>query len=149
MPDYNEEQEEAWVADERNKVVAYLVQQRVEHLGVGEWPAFHLQPYLAIWVVQSKKCPGAIGWWAISGDAPTDYMSGEGVHHPRKAMAHFSRRWAEVSDYMRRGQAHPETRIGKKEDWPDLAPLLRSRSELLGEFAANDELWEEHDEKRA
>lgn len=146
--DCTQEEEDAWVESERGKVVAYLTTQGVDHLGVGEWPAFHLHPHLAIWAVQSKKSPGAIGWWAISGDMPTDYMSGDGVRHPRKAMEHFSRQWAEVADCMSRGEAHPETKIGKKEVWPELAPLLKTRSELLGEFAANDGLWAEHEEER-
>jgi hypothetical protein len=144
MAVYNEEQEEAWVAEERAKVVAYLARTGIDHLGVGEWPAFHLQPYLAIWAVQSKKSPGAIGWWAISGDAPTDYMSGAGVRHPREAMAHFSRQWGEAAEFMLRGEEHPETKIGRKEDWPMLAPLLRSRSELLEDFASDDDLWKEN-----
>jgi hypothetical protein len=147
--DFAGEEEQAWIGSEREKVIAYLATQGIDHLGIGEWPAFHLHPYLAIWAVQSKLLPGSIGWWAISGDLPTDYMSGGGVRHPRKAMEHFSRQWAEVSDFMRRGEAHPDTKIGKKENWPDLAPLLRSRSKLLGEFAANDKLWEEHETKRA
>ena len=138
---YSAEEEESWIAGEREKVVAYLAKQGVDHLGVGEWPAFHVQPYLAIWAVQSKKSEGAIGWWAISGDAPTDYMSSGSVRHPREAMAHFSRQWVEVSDYMRRGVPHPESKIGSRSDWPVLAPLLKSRSDLLGSFAADDAIW--------
>jgi hypothetical protein len=147
--DYTRDEEEAWVASERDKIVAYLVTQGVDHLGVGGWPAFHLCPHFASWAVQSKKWPGSIGWWAIGGDMPTDYMSGDGVRHPRKAMEHFSRQWAEVSDCMDRGETHPGTKIGNKEVWPELAPLLKIRSELLGEFAANDDLWAGHEEERA
>ncbi len=141
--DYTAEEEEAWVAGEREKVATYLAKELVQHLGVGEWPAFHAQPYLAIWAVQSKKSPGAIGWWAISGDVPTDYMSGDGVTHPREAMAYFSCQWSAVSECMRRGEAHPESKIGLSGDWPTLAPLLKARSELLGRFAADDALWDE------
>ena len=62
--------EEEWVAQERAKAIAYLSSQKCEHAGVGEWPAFHIDPYIALWAVQSPSSPGRIGWWAISGDLP-------------------------------------------------------------------------------
>jgi hypothetical protein len=64
-------------------------------------------------------------------------------------MEYFSRQWAEVADCMYQGEAHPGTKIGNKEVWPELAPLLKIRSELLGEFAADDGLWAGHEEERA
>jgi hypothetical protein len=36
--------EKKWVAQERQKVIAYLTSQHCEHAGVGEWPAFHVDP---------------------------------------------------------------------------------------------------------
>jgi hypothetical protein len=77
--------EEKWVAEERQKVIDYLFSQHCEHGGVGEWPAFHVDPYIALWAVQSLKTPGRIGWWAISGDVPTDYASSSSGYHPRSA----------------------------------------------------------------
>lgn len=32
--------------------------------------------------------------------------------------------------------------VGRKENWSELAPLLKARSELLRDFAMNDDLWE-------
>jgi len=139
--DYSAEEESAWVADERKKVVAYLAAQGVDHLGVGEWPAWHVCPYLAVWAVQSKKSPGVVGWWAISGDVPTDYIGSADAKHPREAMVHFSRQWDALSNHMARGVAHPNSKIGNRSDWPTLAPLLRTRGELLGRFAADETIW--------
>lgn len=61
--------EDTWIETERQNAEDYLRRQRIEHLGVGEFPAFHVHPYLALWAVQSKNSPGEIGWWAITGRA--------------------------------------------------------------------------------
>jgi hypothetical protein len=135
--------EEAWVEQERQKVVVYLAAERCEHAGVGEWPAFHIDPYVALWAIQSPTTPGQIGWWAISGDLPTDYMSSTSGYHPRDALRHFSAEWMSIAESMRRGEQHPRTKIGKPELWPTMAPLLQSRAEILRGYADDDSLWEE------
>ena len=135
--------EEEWVAQERAKVIAYLSSQKCEHAGVGEWPAFHIDPYIALWAVQSPSSPGRIGWWAISGDLPTDYMSSSSGYHPRDALRHFGAEWWSVAESMRRGEEHPLTKMGKPELWPTMAPLLERRAELLKEYADDDSLWED------
>jgi hypothetical protein len=135
--------EEEWVAEERQKVIDYLASRQCEHGGVGEWPAFHVDPYLALWAVQSLKAPGRIGWWAISGDLPTDYMSNGSGGHPRDALRHFSAEWRSVADSMNRGESHPRTKIGTPEQWPSMAPLLQKRAKLLQDFADDDSLWDE------
>lgn len=135
------EQEEAWVIDQRRKVEDYLAGQGCNHGGVGEWPAFHVTPYLAIWAIRSKIAEGHIGWWAISGDCPTDYMSGKDADHPRKAMMHFSRLWNEAAECMERGKSHETVKIGTKENSAELAALLRSRSKLLGEWSLDESIW--------
>lgn len=135
--------EEAWVSREREKVVDYLSSQRCEHAGVGEWPAFHVDSYVALWAVQSPTASGQIGWWAISGDLPTDYMSSSSGYHPRDALRHFSAEWMTVAEAMARGEEHPRTKIGPPELWPQMAPLLKSRAEILKDFADDDGIWED------
>jgi len=139
-----EEGEEAWIAHERTKVSDYLHREVVDHLGVGEFPAFHVFPYLAVWAVQSKKSPGWVGWWAISGDCPTDYISSEDVNHPRTALCVFSCNWAEASKYMLQGKEHPSIKIGPPEKWSELGDLLKRRSETLKQWADDEELWEDY-----
>ena len=82
--------EDTWIASQRKVVQEYLEREGVDHLGVGEYPAFHLHPYVAVWAVQSKKAPGWVGWWAISGDLPTDYVSRGKIAHPREALRAFA-----------------------------------------------------------
>ena len=106
--------------------------EKVDHGGVGEWPAFHVDPYVALWAVQSKRTPGAVGWWAISGDLPTDYISSSDGRHPREALRAISRSWFEVSDFMLRGEQHPTIKIGPPDQWPILGDLLRRRASSPG-----------------
>jgi hypothetical protein len=135
--------EELWIAEQRSRIAEYLEKENVDHLGVGEYPAFHVNPYFALWAVQSKAAPGSIGWWAVSGDVPADYISAKGLRHPRDAMRKVADEWKEVSTYMLRNEPHPDTRIGRAEDWPELGKLLLSRSEILCEWADNEEIWRE------
>jgi hypothetical protein len=68
-------EEAAWVAAERQRVIEYLADQGVEHAGVSAAPRWFVSPYLAIWAARSRAKPDFVGWWAISGDVPTDYMT--------------------------------------------------------------------------
>jgi len=138
-----ESNEDAWLEAQRKAVEEYLQRERVEHLGVGAYPAFHVHPYLALWAVQSKRAPGWVGWWAISGDLPTDYVSRGKVAHPRQALRDFAQRWRELSDYMLRGKEHPEVKMGTPAEWPQLGPLLRRRAEILQSHADDDDIWQE------
>lgn len=136
-------EEQNWLAEERQKVVDYLDLQQCEHAGVAEWPAVHLFPDFALWPVQSTRHAGRTGWWAISGDVPTDYMSSAEGEHPRDALRHFSRQWADVAGHMRRGKEHPVYQFGSPAEWPDIAPLLSARADILADCADDDEIWEE------
>ena len=141
--DLDKSAEEKWIAAEREKVIAYLSSQRCEHAGVGEWPAFHIDPYIALWAIQSPSHPGRIGWWAISGDLPTDYMSSSSGYHPRDAMRYFGSTWLAASESMRRGETHEGMTIGTPNLWPTMAPLLKTRAELLRKYADDDNLWDD------
>jgi hypothetical protein len=136
-------EEEAWFAEERRKVEEYLRHEGVEHLGVDEVPAFHVHPYMAVWAVQSKVSPGRVGWWAFSGDLPTDYISRKDAKDPREALDAVSRHWKELAGYMIRGEAHPEVIIGPPERWPQLGDLLQKRAEFIASMVADDEIWED------
>lgn len=135
------ERETAWIREQRELVLEYLAREQVTHLGVQERPEWFLAPYIAIWSVASKKRPGAVGWWAISGDVPTDYISSSEIRDARMAMRVFSRRWSKAAKQMAAGEESDEFQIGTVDSWPELAPLLASRAKLLGEWAAADDMW--------
>ena len=78
--------EERWCEERRKEVTDYLDRQKVEYKEVGEWPAWHVPPYVSIWAIESAQKPGLVGWWVVCGDLPTDYISADTIKHPREAM---------------------------------------------------------------
>jgi len=134
---------EQWVGKAKAGVVAYLESQGIDSPNVGPWPAWEIAPKFAIWPVESKKCPGKIGWWAFCGDCPTDYVSESGNCHPRAALKDLLDNWAECIPYMRRGENGPNSVMGPKDQLPHLAELLHSRVQILTEWYLDDDLWED------
>ncbi len=144
--DYEDpEIEDQWCEDRRADVVEYLAGQKVAHGRVGDWPAWHLAPYVSVWAIESGKRPGWVGWWAIAGDLPTDYVSAETIKHPRTAIRAFGERWDEVAGHMLQGKPHPMIRFGDRESWPQLGDLLQKRAKLLISFAEDESIWEDFD----
>lgn len=140
----NPETEERWCKQQRAIVMEYLHSQGVEFRSVGDWPAWHLAPYVSIWAVESLKRPGWIGWWVICGDLPTDYISSSGIEppqHPRKAMKAIAERWLRYVDEFKSGKKQADLFIGKQNSFEELMPLLVKRANLLIEWAKDDSLW--------
>jgi hypothetical protein len=133
--------EERWCAERRAEVTEYLARQRVEHGEVGSWPAWHVAPYVSIWAIESLRAPGDVGWWAICGDLPTDYLSAANVEHPREAMLAFADTWGEAAACMLNGGSPIGVTFGPPEQSSELAPLLQKRADLLRHFAGDDSFW--------
>ena len=136
-------EEEKWCAARRKQVRLYVDGQHLKHGRIGLWPAWHVQPYLSLWAIESAACPDWVGWWVICGDLPTDYVSALRIKHPRTALRAFAKRWEKVADCMHRGRKHPTVRIGERSEWPNLEPLLRARAKLLVKFADDGEIWKQ------
>ena len=130
-----------WCEACRSRVAEYLRQRGIEHGRIGEWPAWHLAPYVSIWAIESAKYPEWIGWWVICGDLPTDYVSAETIKHPREAMRAFAELWIETSSLMSRGERHPTFWVGSAENQLELAPLLDGRGRTLLEWSNDDSYW--------
>lgn len=140
----NIEADGRWRRDQRQIVVDYLRRQGVEHGAIGEWPAWHLSPYVSIWAIESIARPGWIGWWVIAGDLPTDYISSsdvDGPQDPRKVMKVFARNWIELITAWKNGSNVENTTIGELGQRDILAPLLQSRAQVLAEWADDDSYW--------
>lgn len=133
--------ESQWLSEQRINIENYLVQQSVQHGGVASDSDWFVSPYVSIWRVESIKAPGATGWWAISGDLPTDYLSANDATSARAAMSAFARRWLEVSDFMLRGEEHPTIRIGNGNEQKELGDLLGRRARIIEKWAQDNELW--------
>ncbi len=132
---------ERWCGECHRIVIEYLAKEGLDHGEVGSWPAWHVAPYVSIWAVESLLAPGYVGWWAICGDLPSDYLSAETIKHPRKAMLAFADTWKDVAEYMRKGLPHTHISIGPSGPNPELAALLENRSDVLRRLAEDDSAW--------
>jgi hypothetical protein len=139
----DEKEEDQWCEERRDEVKFYLEKEGVKHGRIGEWPAWFVAPYVSVWAIESKKTPESVGWWVICGDLPTDYISSNDANDPRQVLEQISARWYEVANCIQKGEPHPTVEIGKREEWPTLAPLLQSRAEILDDWAKDETLWEE------
>jgi hypothetical protein len=133
--------EERWCAARRNDVREYLAREGLRHGEIGSWPAWHVVPYVSLWAIESLKAPGNVGWWAICGDLPTDYLSSADAKHPRVALAAFADRWKEVAAKMLSGVAPQDVAFGPPGRESDFGAVLQERSEVLRRFADDDSCW--------
>jgi len=145
MKDYdNPDTEEAWCNEQHIIAKDYLQSQGLNHGRIGEWPAWHIAPYVSVWAIESNTQPESIGWWVISGDLPTDYISASDCvppQHPRKAIRVFASRWLEVINAWRVGQEYENFNIKGNSSKDELAPLLSARAQLLIKWADDESLW--------
>jgi Domain of unknown function (DUF4826) len=137
----NEELEEHWCEEQHQVVVAYLRQQGVADPNVGEWPAWHIFPVIAVWAVESKTCPNSVGWWAISGDLPTDYTSCGDERHPRQALRDIGERWCNAAASWFNGKRSDLMLLNSPEQERELAPLLGLRGHTLIQWSNDDAIW--------
>lgn len=133
---------ERWCNEQRENAARYLSEQPVRFGALGEWPAWHVAPYVSVWAVESVASPGTVGWWVISGDLPTDYTSGAGTPDPRSAVAAFAKRWDSAAVQMERGKQLDGFTVGAPENARELAQLLRSRAGVLLEWVNDDSCWD-------
>lgn len=118
-----------WVSGQRRVVEDYLKTQGCEHGGVSLEPRWYASPHVAVWAVRSRSNPDFVGWWAISGDLPTDYMTASPeIGSVPSILAAFAARWSTISEAMSKGE---ESGIGRQSDAASLAPLLSARVQLL------------------
>lgn len=143
MDAWDNRDDEKWYDARRREVAEYLGRQPPRFGEVGDWPAWHVAPYVSVWVVESVSEPGTVGWWVICGDLPTDYASGRGIPDPRSAVGVFCERWREVASCMERGERHPTITVGDPGNAVEVGPLLMARATLLAKWVEDDSLWED------
>lgn len=81
--DPTEKDDEAWCLAQRENLLSYLSNEGFHEPTVGDWPAWHVAPIVSIWAIESVERPGWVGWWAVSGDFPTDYTPCREEAHPQ------------------------------------------------------------------
>ena len=133
------EGEAQWLAEQRERVVAYLQAEEVAHGDVAGAPELHMAPHLALWVVAGPA--DKADWWVVSGDVPTDHVSSHRAPDPRAALRTFAKKWRTAASVM-------ATRDGDNADGVTEAQSkaasrnLFERAKMLWQLAEKDELWE-------
>lgn len=130
-----------WFREQRQIVLGHLQEQRVSHTGVADEPEWFIAPYVAVWSVGSLASPGRRGWWAVSGDLPTDYLSGHDASDARTAVLAIATRWQDWATYLLADQDPPDASIGPPAMRRELGDLLQRRAQILIEWASQVFLW--------
>ena len=139
----NPEVEEQWCLEQNAHALAYFDSIGLKRGEFSEWPAAFIAPIFAIWAVESGSAPGKIGWWVITGDLPTDYISGTGAPDPRVAVSKFAEKWSGWVEAVECGAPPTDYTIGEPSEAPDLAALLKTRAQFLKKLDDEEAFWEE------
>lgn len=143
-PDYdNPEVEKQWCVEQRANVCRYLDAESVEYGRIGKWPAWHVAPYVSVWAIESKTSRGWIGWWVISGDLPTDYVSATEIKHPRKAVQAIADRWRDYCASVQDGKLKTDYTVEGVEGSREHLSMLEARASTLLRWVEDDSLWED------
>lgn len=146
--DLDPDAERRWCAERRESVVRYMSGAGVDHGEIAEDPAWYVAPIVSLWEIESGVSPGYVGWWAISGDCPTDYVSSDGAPDARFALLAFARQWIDHVVACQRGEAssmHFPVLEGRDE--AKLLQALGKRAMLFADWVQDESLW--HDEAPA
>ncbi|RUX06076.1 DUF4826 family protein [Mesorhizobium sp. M8A.F.Ca.ET.059.01.1.1] len=143
MEEPDEEVEEnQWCLSERQRVIDYLLEEGLVHGRVGEWPGWHVHPYVAIWAIESVARPNWVGWWVISGDLPIDYVPCGGDRTPRGALRDIGTLWRTAAAEWSLGREVGDYTVGSDlRHRPALIPLLAARAEILLGWADDPSIW--------
>jgi hypothetical protein len=146
-PDYDDPQvERLWCEQQRGEIADYLRAQGVAHGRIGDWPAWHVAPCVSIWAIESLLRPESIGWWAICGDLPSDYISAAAIEppqHPRKALRAIAEHWLKAVAAWEDGREYEGFAIAGGHRNRELASLLKSRGKTMIDWTDDDSLWED------
>ena len=74
-----------------------------------------------------------VAWWAISGNLPTTYLPCSEIPDARAFLRAVSQRWLAVPEVI------------EQSGRPHFFRSLRQCAEILEEWAADDESWEEEE----
>ena len=142
IDDPHEDADEQWCAKQREQVIAYLSDEGFITPTVADWPAWHVTPVVSVWAVESIKHPGAVGWWAVSGDFPSDYITCSEASNPRSALRDIGERWRQAAARWVGAKPAEGFQLRNAAHEHELAPLLATRAQLFLDLAADDRNWE-------
>lgn len=129
--------EENWLDEQQEVAHQYMKRTGTNYGSIEHTPSFYVSPYVAVWAVESGKTHDAIGWWVITGDLPTDYVSSNGISSAREAIIAFSKRWLNSVNMHKNGKVDPTITLSD-----ETADLLESRAQILAEWASDETMWQ-------
>lgn len=132
-----------WVAECRERLARELGEEGLRLCTIGEEPVSYAPGLACAWGVESALSTGEVDWWVINGDVPTNYLPVSEAPGPRTFLRVIGQCWRATSGVLERGDQPAELAPIPPEDRARLGALLRRRSDILEEWAADDGAWEE------
>ena len=117
----------SWLADQRVKVERFIYSQGVDHGPIPNGPEWFLPRGVSVWTVPSTLRPGPVGWWVVSTDVSTDWVSGFDATDVRSAVASLARHWTALA--------------GSTIGVGDLSAQIKTQADFLRNCAEDDRLW--------
>ncbi|WP_333796503.1 DUF4826 family protein [Rheinheimera sp.] len=128
---FTEDQINEWVRQQFQKANLHLAEQGIVMDNVAVQESRYLPPYVAVWKINALNRQG---YWAISGDLPTDYLEASGAIDAREALRAFSLRWQMKAQQLMNAGVQDQTTA-------DYIQLLISRAHSLYDLFESENLW--------
>jgi hypothetical protein len=135
--------EQAWVAEQRERVEGYLASEGLAPATVAAEPELIMAPVLALWEVQGEHDREPRRWWVVSGDVPTDHVAWERAAAPRDALRTLAKKWRTAASVMAaRTDADNADQVSAERS-QQVAQQLFERAKMLRQLVDHDALWGE------
>ncbi|KZN43060.1 DUF4826 family protein [Pseudoalteromonas luteoviolacea] len=129
-----EQKQERFVLWQRENLQAaqkFLAEKGIITTKVVEKDCRFLPPAIAIWKFKDQK---GKGYWAVSGQVPTDAAEESAASNPRDVLRYFSFQWQMKADGIVSSGVKEKTQL-------DFANLLVNRAHGLYDLYESDKLW--------
>ncbi|KZX01939.1 hypothetical protein JL49_02985 [Pseudoalteromonas luteoviolacea] len=134
-PELTEEQKQQrlvqWQRQHLQNAQKFLAEKGIITTKVVEKECRFLPPAIAIWKFKDQK---GKGYWAISGQMPTDATEESAATNPRDVLRYFSFQWQIKADGIMASGVQDKTQL-------DFANLLVNRAHALYDLYESDKLW--------
>ncbi|MBY5920313.1 DUF4826 family protein [Ferrimonas balearica] len=128
-----EQQEAAWVRAQFQKANKFMAEKGILPGKVVMKESRVLAPLVAVWKIEENG-PRKRRFWVLSGDLPTDIIPESTAPNAREVLRHFSLAWQLKAENLIRSPDKTQQ---------DLARMLVSRAEGLGNMHQDERIWEE------
>ncbi|RUO65310.1 protein of unknown function [Pseudidiomarina planktonica] len=128
------EQNSEWVRERFQAGNKYLAEQGILTKRVLVKDSRYVAPLVAMWKFEAND---GKHWWVVTGDLPTDHVSGKAAKDAREAMRHFALSWQ-----MRAESIFQDKNAANDATQQAFAHRLVNRSEGLYDISNDEKLWQ-------